>query len=355
MVEIASGGRPAPAAVVTGVHTAEGRSVASWLARAGYRVCLLTTAEPWHGQGHLEPSALPGHDRLKHAAVSVDAFAFDAASLARAAERAQDLLGQVTALVHVALPAVGASAPSRHADVLDSAAFTSALAAQAGAFLALGLALLPEMFGTQTGTLCLLTSAAPSSAGLPAAPGGGALFGAALGAVRELAERTAGTALRSIALYTDGPRGSLSPPALAALEAQLGFEVMPGWIESGWFSSLSTPRVQGPIDLARLPRPHAAPAVSVARPAMPVEPAVGRDRLTLQLAHTFRAAFGLAPDVDVSHLGVGTVQRWDSLGHLKLMMEVEQALRVRLPADALALIRSFKDLENAVRANLPAR
>jgi hypothetical protein len=43
------------------------------------------------------------------------------------------------------------------------------------------------------------------------------------------------------------------------------------------------------------------------------------------------------------------------LGHLKLMMEVEQAPRVRLPADALSRIQSYKDLEKAVRANLPAK
>jgi hypothetical protein len=34
---------------------------------------------------------------------------------------------------------------------------------------------------------------------------------------------------------------------------------------------------------------------------------------------------------------------------------VEQNLRVRLPANALVGIRSFKDLEKAVRAHLPAR
>jgi len=46
------------------------------------------------------------------------------------------------------------------------------------------------------------------------------------------------------------------------------------------------------------------------------------------------------------------VPRWDSLGHLKLMMEVERSLRVRLPAEALAKIQSYRDLERAVRAQL---
>ena len=79
------------------------------------------------------------------------------------------------------------------------------------------------------------------------------------------------------------------------------------------------------------------------------------DRVGQKLAQTFRAAFGLAPHVDVSSCAVGSVPRWDSLGHLKLMMEVEQALRVRLPAEALGRIQSYRDLEKAVRAYLPAQ
>jgi hypothetical protein len=49
------------------------------------------------------------------------------------------------------------------------------------------------------------------------------------------------------------------------------------------------------------------------------------------------------------------VKRRGSLRHLASMMEVEQALRVRLPADALSHIQSYEDLEKAVRANLPTQ
>jgi acyl carrier protein/NAD(P)-dependent dehydrogenase (short-subunit alcohol dehydrogenase family) len=389
MVDLRSDAKPAPAALVTGVSTPEGQSIATSLARAGYRVCLLVA-----GKGALEPSALPGHDRLKHEAVDIDSF--DAASLTRAAQRAEHLLGHVTALVHVALPAAAlpgaassaalspaalspaalspaalspaalspaalspaALSPSlaEAADALESAAFASELAAQAGAFLALGLALLPGMFGTQTGALCLLTAKGSSDAAGSDAAGRGALLGAALGAVRELADRTAGTPLRSIALYTEGPRGALAPAALAMLNAQLGFEAVPGLIESGWFSSLAAPAIQGPIEFLRPPPVPAAGAAPLVAPVSAPSPAApGCDRVAVQLAQTFRAAFGLAPNADVSNLAVGNVEKWDSLGHLKLMMEVEQVLRVRVPSDALPYIRSFKDLEKVVRANLPVR
>ena len=64
--------------------------------------------------------------------------------------------------------------------------------------------------------------------------------------------------------------------------------------------------------------------------------------------------FGLGPSVDLAGCVVGSVPRWDSLGHLKLMMEVERSLRVRLPAEVLAKIQSYRDLERAVRAQLSA-
>lgn len=359
MAGMRSDAQPAPAALVTGADTPEGQSIAIALARAGYRVCLLTTAGSAGGQavgarGALEPSSLPGHERLRHESVPLESF--DAAALTRAAQRAQDLLGHVTALVHVALPAPVAplSAGQAAGDELDSAAFAAELASVAGAFLSLGVALLPGMFGTQTGVACLLTAGA--TAGFAdAAPGSGAVLGAALGAVRELADRTAGTPLRSIALYTDGARGALPAPALALLEAQLASEAVPGRVASGWFSSLTSPSVRGPIEFLRPPPAPVAVAAAVTAAAAPGSVAPATDRVAVQLAQTFRTAFGLAPNADVSNLAVGTVKKWDSLGHLKLMMEVEQTLRVRLPAESLARIVSYKDLEKAVRANLPAR
>jgi NAD(P)-dependent dehydrogenase (short-subunit alcohol dehydrogenase family)/acyl carrier protein len=352
LTQIKSETRPAPAAVLTGAETPEGQSVALSLGRAGYRVCLLhlPSGEGSSSSAAFEPSAIPGHEKLRHEAVLADGL--DGASLARAAQRAQELLGHVTALVFVALP----SADTLDHETLDTAAFSSQVARQAGTFLALGLALLPGMFGTQTGTICLIGSA--GGAGAPSPVGSTALLGALLGAVRELSERSAGTPVRSLALVVDGPRRALDPPALAVLNAQLGDAAAAGHnLGNGWFASLAAPGVRGPIDFLRPPPAEAAPPPVAAGPGPTAAPrgAPGKDRVAVQLAQTFRTAFGLAPNQDVSNLKVGDIKRWDSLGHLKLMMEVEQSLRVRLPADALSRIQSFKDLEQAVRANLPAR
>lgn len=354
MTQIKSDARPTPAALLTGADTPEGQSLALSLGRAGFRVCLLQlpAGEGARRGAALEPSGIPGHDKLQHVAVVAEGL--DGASLARAAQRAEELLGHVTAFVHVALPAAEPRPGEPGSDILDTAAFSIELARQAGTFLALGLSVLPGMFGTQTGVLCLLSSAGA------AAVGQSALLGALLGATRELSERCSGTPLRSIALLTQGPSAALEAPALAQLVAQIGGAAAePQTLENGWVASLWETSLKGPIDFLRPAPPAQVLAAPVALPAPAASAAArgapGKDRVAVQLAQTFRAAFGLAPNQDVQNLKVGDIKRWDSLGHLKLMMEVEQSLRVRLPADALSRIQSFKDLEKAVRANLPAR
>lgn len=344
MAEMTSAGRPSPAVIVSGVETPRGRSVALALARAGHRVCLLLRSER-----ALEPSALPGHERLRHVAVSLEPASAEPGApgvLSRAARRAEEQLGHVTALVHV----TSLEPPADAEEQRDFAGFSAELAAAAGGFLALGLALLPGMFATQTGCLCLLLD---EPRGGPQAPlGSRTLQGALVGAALELSERVEETPLRCIALYAEP--GELTAASQSALVRQVGPDSGADQIGNGWFSSLSGPRRAGPIELLRPPAaaPQVASAAVAAAPAPARAP--GRDRVAVQLAQTFRAAFGLPPDADVSNLGVSNVKRWDSLGHLKLMMEVEQALRVRLPAESLSRIQSYKDLERAVRAHLPA-
>lgn len=352
MADITSSPRPAPAALVTGCDTPEGQSVAVALARAGYRICLLGS----EGQAAFEPAQLPGHERLAHEAVRADLS--DARAVRAAALDAQSRLGHVTALVHVVLPSAAAvpSSAATHPG-FDGERFARELAVGAGAFLGLAMSLLPGMLGSQTGCLSVLGEA--PAEGTPFVPddfGVGASLGALLGAVRQLADHCDGTELRSVAFLTDaGPRRAVNGAALTSLVAQLGPERASSLIRSGWFMRVGGAKRQGPIDLLR--SPSAAPT-AVVQSAAPIQNGAGasaqKDRLGEKLAHTFRAAFGLAAGVDVSNLAVGDVKRWDSLGHLKLMMEVEQALRVRLPADALSRIRSYRDLEKAVRAYLPA-
>lgn len=365
MAEVRSSAKPAAAALVTGFDTPEGQSVAAALAGLGYRVCVVCSDAAAGAAAQL-----PGHDRLRHEAIVADLS--DASAAEAVAIEAQRRLGHVTALVHVAVPMAIPSAAPNQKDGFDGAAFARHVQVGAGAFLGLALGLLPGMLGTQTGCLSVLTEAPAEGTSFASGElGASASLGALLGAVRQIADRCEGTELRSIAFLSDsspqrGPRPALSGTASALLAAQLGLERKPGVVASGSFLRLASPKLHGPIELLR-PPPPAAPAVSLhagappqngaqapARSAAGYGAAAHDDRLGQKLAQTFRSAFGLPVGVDVSNLGVADVKRWDSLGHLKLMMEVEQALRVRLPAEALSRIRSYRDLEKAVRAYLPA-
>jgi hypothetical protein len=202
--------------------------------------------------------------------------------------------------------------------------------------------------------------------------GAAAWLGALLGAVAQLADRCAGTPLRSFLLHCSQPAEgrALSASAQTALAAQFAdLAELPAskrsadtaLVENGARASLDSPGLRARIDL--LAAPVAAAPSAVLSGALAPEAAApaanglngshgAPDRISERLGQTFRSVFGLAASVDLAGCVVGSVPRWDSLGHLKLMMEVERALRVRLPAEALAKIQSYRDLERAVRAQL---
>jgi hypothetical protein len=354
MAEVQTGTKPKPATLLTGFETPLGRSAALALARAGQRLCVIRGDG---GSPELGLSELPGHDRLQHQGLAVDLA--DPAAVQYAAREASTRLGQITALVHVPAPAIH-PAP----EGLDAQRFALALQRGAGAFLGLGLALLPEMFATQTGSLCVLTSAPPAGGSWASLEvGAAALLGALLGAVAQLADRCAGTPLRSFLLHTSD--AALAASAQTALLAQLSdLAELPAskrsaetaLIENGARASLLVPSLRGRIDLLSAPLVAApvaaAEAPRVANGAHTGNGAAAPDRIAERVGQVFRSVFGLAAGVDLAGCVVGSVPRWDSLGHLKLMMEVERSLRVRLPAEALAKIQSYRDLEQAIRAQL---
>ncbi|MBI1374933.1 MAG: HAD-IIIC family phosphatase [Phycisphaera sp.] len=66
------------------------------------------------------------------------------------------------------------------------------------------------------------------------------------------------------------------------------------------------------------------------------------------LRELFRRFFNLPPDMDVEAVTVADVKGWDSLAHLRLMMEVELKMGVQLSGDALGRVRGYADLRRAV-------
>jgi acyl carrier protein len=65
-----------------------------------------------------------------------------------------------------------------------------------------------------------------------------------------------------------------------------------------------------------------------------------------RLYPVFVSALDLPADVDVYHLRQRFDERWDSLGHMSLVMAIEDEFEVELDPDTLVALDSF---ETAVR------
>jgi FkbH-like protein len=106
------------------------------------------------------------------------------------------------------------------------------------------------------------------------------------------------------------------------------------------------------------PAPASTPAVEAARApaALVAAPIPGAQALPpdveADLAQVFRTLFRLDPAADLSTATMDSVEHWDSLGHLKLAMEVERQLGVRLPGAVIGDIRTYAELTDAVSERL---
>lgn len=97
------------------------------------------------------------------------------------------------------------------------------------------------------------------------------------------------------------------------------------------------------------PKPiTAAPQSAV--PAAPAEVVALAADTEARLAETFRKTFSVANDVDLESASMDTVSNWDSLGHLKLAMQISQDLGVHLSGDTLGEIATYQALKKAVAA-----
>ncbi len=70
--------------------------------------------------------------------------------------------------------------------------------------------------------------------------------------------------------------------------------------------------------------------------------------LDVRLAQLFKAQFGLPLDADLDAASMDTLPQWDSLTHLRLAMEIDQNLGIRLEGARLGRIASYNDLRAAI-------
>lgn len=60
------------------------------------------------------------------------------------------------------------------------------------------------------------------------------------------------------------------------------------------------------------------------------------------LKQVFIDTLGLSGDVDVEKLKYRTIPEWDSIAHMQLVMEIEDAFGVMLPTDEVIDLSSFE-------------
>ena len=63
--------------------------------------------------------------------------------------------------------------------------------------------------------------------------------------------------------------------------------------------------------------------------------------------------FEVGQDTISPDLQIGDVPLWDSLGHAKLMLAVEDEFEIEINADEVADVQSVQDLESLIQRKLP--
>lgn len=118
-----------------------------------------------------------------------------------------------------------------------------------------------------------------------------------------------------------------------------------------YFTISDTPPAAVAAPRAMPPKPKAPvvpPEMRQTAPQMaPVTVAMTPEK-ERDLAQTFRLVLGLDEGVDLEQATMESVPKWDSLTHLKLAMELDQSLNVRLAGGQLGAISSYVQLRAAV-------
>ena len=67
--------------------------------------------------------------------------------------------------------------------------------------------------------------------------------------------------------------------------------------------------------------------------------------LRARLVSVFSDVFGVAIDPRESNVQRTSVAEWDSIGHLRLVLELEEAFQVPLPDEEMLTVNSLRDVE----------
>lgn len=71
--------------------------------------------------------------------------------------------------------------------------------------------------------------------------------------------------------------------------------------------------------------------------------------VSLKLEQTFRRVFNLPADADVRSMSGETHARWDSIGHITLILAVEQEFSIALTPEEVSDACTFQAMETLVK------
>jgi hypothetical protein len=336
--------QPSRRALITGATGRIGRELCFEMAKDGWRLILA-------GRDQQKLSALKGQvDSVGKGSEILVADLGNSSETASAVRTAMQS-GDIDLFIHLASPA-----PLEANGQGDSEDAEAMMRVNYFAFLEIARALLPGMLARQDGCIVGALSDLVAS---PARSESHAYIGAKLalsGAISMFADGCANTGIRCIGF---APGHSLTATAIVDTlkkvisnkEVENGAALLLG--QDGPRSAVLSPwakqerkRVESVENGAVASTPPAADPKAIERQAA-ISRADAQADTTLR--EIFRRVFVLDDSVDLAGCRWGTVEKWDSLGQLKLLMEVEQAFEVSLPSDFVVKVSSYNELRSYLK------
>lgn len=269
---------------------------------------------------------------------------------ARVAQQAIDKLGSVHLLIHLASP------PVQPAKLLEAPSDLHAqFAVNASAFLEMSSVLLPGMLRRQTGTIV----ATLSQALLPPIPAGWQSYtiakAAQAQAAADIASAYGKAGIRVIGIVPDliAPVEDRTGAAPTASDAALSNAVSAETVATQLIAAAIDENIPSgtAISIDRHGTNSGRLSLSLGNQDQAAGASAGKESgdQARQLAQIIRRVFRLVDDEPVEDGAIGVLAGWDSLGHIKLIMEVEETFGVSFDAQESTEITSFARLSEALK------
>jgi len=270
---------------------------------------------------------------------------------ARIAQKAVDKLQSIHLMIHLASP------PVQPTELLDPQSdLNEQFSVNAAAFLEISSVLLPGMLRTQTGTIIAVLSQVLMPPALPGWQSYAIAKAAQAQAAAEIASSYANAGIRTIGVLPGliEPEEGLAGAAPASKEGALGPAISAVDVAMKIVSAATDKSIPSgtaiSINQSGTVLGHLAMSLHNhdVTPPQSNGPDGGVRDQRQKLALIIRRVFKLSEDAPVEDGALGVLAGWDSLGHIKLIMEIEEEFDISFDAQDSTEITSFDKLCDAL-------